>query len=480
MNKLFRIWPLVLLTSGCGMAPVGPNYIKPNVEIPLALPIPIAANSAVYMGDGISYWQAFKDPTLDALMREAASNSQDLMLASARIEEALAGLNLLSASLLPTVDANVGATRRGLSQNSSTFNPAIKPYSNDRQVGLSASYEIEFWGRLSRANEGARARLLAQEASRGVVLTTLYANVAQTYFLMRSLDAQQRLAEQVLVTRQENLSLQEKRFKGGLTSQLDLSQAQSEAAAIQLSLIQAKQAAANAHALLTLLLGRSPAAILKPVIVRGSDAESTISALYSAQAVPANLPSDVLVRRPDIVSSEQLLMAANADIGLARAAYFPRLSLTAAVGQQSKELSSLFNASSLFWNFAGNLTAPIFRAGAIDAQVAASQARQKQALAQYTQTVQAAFRDVHDALNNIDAGRDLVLASTARIDALKTTLHLAQVRYKGGYSNYLEVLNAQRDLTQAQSGLIDFQRAQLASVVSLYKALGGGWAAPKP
>ena len=469
-----------LSLAGCGIAPVGPNYARPKLDVPAALPMAASGNNLLSMGNGLSYWKAFKDPTLDALLQEAALNSQDLVLASARIEEAIASLNQLTASLFPTVDANIGATRRALSQNSATFNPAVKPYSNDRQLGLTASYEIDFWGRLSRANEGARARILAQEASRGVLLTTLYSNVAQGYFLMRGLDAQQRLAEEILVTRQENVSLQEKRFKGGLTSQLDLSQAQSEAFAIATNLVQIKQARSNAEAILALLLGRSPSAIVKPSIARGADAESSITVLYAAQAVPSNLPSDVLALRPDIVSAEQLLIAANADIGIARAAYFPRLSLTAGVGQQSKDLSSLFNASSLFWNFAGNLTAPIFRAGAIDAQVAAAEARQKQALAQYTQTVQAAFRDVHDALNNIDSGRDTVAFTNKRIDALKVTLRLAEVRYKGGYSNYLEVLNAQRDLTQAQSGLIDLQRTQLVSVISLYKALGGGWVATKP
>ena len=469
---------IALLLPACGIAPIGPNYVRPDLPVP-ALTAK-AGDQSLTFGDGLNYWKAFNDPILDSLMQEASNNSQDLNLASARIEEAIASLNQLNASALPTIDANLGASRRGLSENSSTFNPSIKPFSNDRQAGFTASYEIDFWGRLSRANEGARARLLAQEASRGLVLTTLYANVAQTYFLLRGLDAQMQLAQQILATRQENLALQEKRFKGGLTSQLDLAQAQSETSSIEATLIQAKQARANAQAALALLIGRPPAAILSPAITHGAEGNSSFAALYAQKTIPANLPSDLLARRPDIIAAEQLLIASNADIGIARAAYFPRLSLTAGLGLQSKELSSLFNASSLFWNLAANLTAPIFRAGAIDAQLAITQAKQKQALAQYTQTVQAAFRDVHDALNNIDAGRELVGTSTKRIDALKTTLRLVEVRYKGGYSNYLEVLNAQRDLAQAQSALIDTQRAQLVAVVSMYKALGGGWVSATP
>jgi outer membrane protein, multidrug efflux system len=187
------------------------------------------------------------------------------------------------------------------------------------------------------------------------------------------------------------------------------------------------------------------------------------------------LPSDLLARRPDLVSAELALIAANADIAQARTAYFPRLSLTAGLGEQSKDLRSLIDPASLFWNLVGNLTQPIFRAGAIDAVVAASNARQQQALAQYTQAVQNAFRDVHDALVNVDAGRELAATATRRIQALRSTLRLADLRYKNGYSNYLEVLNAQRDLTQAESSLIDAQRGHLGGVVGLYKAVGGGW-----
>jgi multidrug efflux system outer membrane protein len=175
------------------------------------------------------------------------------------------------------------------------------------------------------------------------------------------------------------------------------------------------------------------------------------------------------------VSAEQTLIAANADIGIARAAYFPRLSLTASVGQQSNDMSTLMDPASMFWNLLGNLTQPIFRAGAIDAVVAASNARQKQALAQYTQTVQNVLRDVHNALNNVAAGQDITTTTAQRIDALRSTLKLATLRYNNGYSSYLEVLNAQRDLHQAEAALIDTQRTQLNALVALYKALGGGW-----
>ena len=453
--------------SACGVAPLGKNYQRPALDLPTSLNSVGTATSV----DWLVWWKGFNDPVLDSLLQEAASNSQDLALATARIAEARATLDQNASNFYPTVDLNASATRRRASENSASLAPGASLYSNDRQLGLSASYELDFWGKYARADEAARARLLGQAASRGTVLTTLYANVAQSYFALRALDAQQTLGEQTLATRTENLRLQNRRFTAGVIGELDLRQAESEAAGIQATLQQTVQNRNNAESALALLLGRKPTDIANPVLVRGA----ALGTLYAAQAIPADLPSDVLTRRPDVVAAEQSLIAANADIGQARAAYFPKLSLTAGLGYQSRELKDLFDPASLFWNLVGNLTQPIFRAGAIDAVVAASNARQQQALATYTQTVQNAFRDVHDALNNVAAGRDITATTAKRIDALRSTLRLADLRYKNGYSSYLDVLNAQRDLAQAESGLIDIQRGQLNAVVSLYKALGGGW-----
>ena len=453
--------------SACGIAPLGPNYQRPALDLPTSLTTGGTAASV----DWLVWWKGFNDPVLDGLLQEAANNSQDLALATARIAEARATLDQNASNFYPTVDLYASAARRRASENSASLAPGAHLYSSDRQLGLSASYELDFWGKYARADEAARARLLAQTASRGTVLSTLYANVAQSYFALRALDAQQTLGEQTLATRTENLRLQNRRFSAGVVGEMDLRQAESEAAAIQATLQQTAQNRSNAEAALAVLLGRKPTDIVNPVLLRGAD----LGTLYAAQAIPADLPSDVLTRRPDVVAAEQNLIAANADIGQARTAYFPKLSLTAGLGLESKDLSDLFNPASLLWNLVGNLTQPIFRAGAIDAVVAASNARQQQALAIYTQAVQNAFRDVHDALNNVAAGRDITATTARRIDALRSTLRLADLRYKNGYSAYLEVLNAQRDLAQAESGLIDIQRSQLNAVVSLYKALGGGW-----
>ena len=453
--------------TACGSMRGGTEYQRPVLELPGTL----ASTGTATGVDWLNWWKTFQDPVLDELLQEAASHNQDLAMATARIAEARATLDQNQSNLYPTVDLNASASRKRASENSSAYNGAAGPYSNDRQLGLSASYEIDFWGKYARADEAAKARLLAQTASRGTVLTTLYANVAQSYFALRALDAQAVLAEQTFATRKENLRLQKRRFEGGVIGELDLRQAESEAASLEATLQQTRQSRSNAESALAVLLGRKPSDVFKPLLARGSK----LGALVQRQTLPANLPSDVLARRPDVVSAEQSLIAAHADIGQARAAYFPKLSLTAGLGYQSRDMANLFDPGSLFWNMIGNLTQPIFRAGAIDAVVAAANAREQQAVVQYTQVVQNAFRDVHDALNNADASREIATTTARRIEALRQTLRLADLRYKAGYSSSLEVLNAQRDLAQAESGLLDVQRNQLTAVVNLYKALGGGW-----
>jgi multidrug efflux system outer membrane protein len=461
------------LMSACGALGTVPKYERPALAVPDSLGpltpgLPATQASTV---DWLRWWKSFQDPVLDALLAEAHAQSQDLALASARIAEARATLDQNEANLYPTLDLNASTTRKRASENASSFSKGSNPVSEDRLLGLSASYEFDFWGKYAKADEAARARLLAQTASRGTVLTTLSANVAQSYFALRALDAQVRLAEQTLATRAENLRLQTRRFEAGVVGELDLRQAESEVASVQSTVEQARQGRSNAESALALLLGRKPVDIVRPTLARGAE----LGALHARQVLPADLPSDVLARRPDIVAAEQNLIAANADIGQARSAYFPRFSITASLGQQSSDMATLFDPASMFWNLAGNLTQPIFRAGAIGALVAASNARQQQALAQYTQTVQAAFRDVHDAQNNVQAGNALAATTGRRITALRNTLRLSELRYRAGYSSYLEVLSAQRDLMQAEFALVDVQRTQLAAVVSLYRALGGGW-----
>ena len=333
----------------CGSMPPDKEYEQPALDVPSTLSSGSARASPPATAAGIdwlTWWKAFQDPVLEALLAEAAGNSQDLALATARIAEARATLDQNQSNFYPSVDLNASVNRRRSSENSGTFNPGAGAYSGDGQFGLSASYEFDFWGKYARADDAARARLLSQATSRGTVLTTLYANMAQSYFALRALDAQQVLAEQTLATRMENLRLQKRRLEGGVVGELDVRQADSEAASVQATLQLTLQNRSNAESALAVLLGRKPSDIFRPVVARGT----AVGALVATVAIPADLPSDVLASRPDIISAEQNLIAANADIGQARAAFFPKLSLTAGLGLQSKDLSNLFDPASLFWN----------------------------------------------------------------------------------------------------------------------------------
>ena len=457
-----------LVLAGC--VSVGPDYQRPALDVPTSLNVAATPGKSA-AADYMAWWKAFNDPALNALLDEARANNQDLVLAAGRVEEARALAVGTNSNRYPTVDANITPTKLRTSQHAGLLPAGAEPISWDYKLGLSASYELDFWGKLARADEAARARLLAQEANQGVVLTSLYSNLAQTYFSLRASDAQLALADVTLKTRQEKLRLQKKLYASGTIGELDLHIADSEEAAAEISLAQAKQAVANTESALAVLVGRSPSAIAKPVIARGSD----IDGLYQQLRIPADLPSNLLERRPDIVAAEQTLVAANADIGQAKAQYFPTLKLSSGVGYESQGLKDLINPASMLWNIGANLTQPVFRAGAIGAVVSGAEARKTQALAQYVQTVQGAFRDVHDALNNATANEQIYTSGQHRVPALKDSLRLAELRYKNGYSSYLEVLNAQRDLWQAQVTVIDTQRAHLSAVVSLYKAVGGGW-----
>ena len=459
-----------ILLSACSA--IGPNYQRPALDTPQHLIAPpLSAEKNVSSVDWLSWWQSFQDPVLNALLEEAKANNQDVVLAVARIEEARAGSIAARSNRFPSVDANVSGSKSRLSENTGQVPAGANLVNKYLHADVSISYEVDFWGKFSRADEAAKARLLAQEANRGIVQNTLYSQLAQTYFAMRANDAQMILASQVLQTRKDNLRLQQKRFASGSIGELDLHLATSEVAASEITVAQAKQVLENSESALAVLLGRSPAAIVKPSIVRGHG----IDALYQKLSVPSELPSDLLNQRPDLIAAEQNLVAANADVGQAKALYFPSLTLTSNIGYESNVLKELSNPASLIWNAAAGLTQPIFRAGAIGAAVDGAQARKTQALAQYVKTVQNAFREVHDAVVDARANKEIYDANVKRSIALKDSLRLAQLRYDNGYSSYLEVLSAQRDLSQAQAGLIETQRAHLTAVSNVYKAVGGGW-----
>ena len=459
-----------LVLAGC--AGVGPTYQQPALELPTKLVVPKL--QAGKTSEQAHWWKQLHDPVLSALLDEAALHNQDLLLASARIAEARASSIGAQANRYPSVDAAASSSRNRSSTNAGKLPQGANPISNDFQISLSASYEVDLWGKLANADTAARARLLAQEANRAIVQTSLVANVVQNYLSLRSFDAQLALAENTLKTRQEYARLVDKRLAAGSSNQLEANQVKAELAANQISVAQLRQSVSNTESALAVLLGRSPKQIAQPEIARGLE----IAALYQQLTMPLDLPSDLLQRRPDIVAAEQALIAANADVGQAKAQYFPSLRFTTSLGRESRVLEDLFSPASMLWNLAAGLTQPVFRAGAIGALVDGAQARKDQALAQYVQTVQASFRDVHDVLSNLRANDEVAASSQARLLALQETRRLVQLRYKSGYSSYQDLLNAERDALQVQASLVENQRQQLSSMVALYKAVGGGWQRP--
>ncbi|MGC0153079.1 efflux transporter outer membrane subunit [Chromobacterium vaccinii] len=455
---------VALAVSACA---VGPDYSRPKVELPEA-----QAGTQAPAVDA-DWWQRFDDPVLNRLIEEAVKNNFDLQAAAARVDQAAAQAGIARAALLPSLGANAGYQS---GRSSQPLTSPGTPLVNDvRAANLTAAWEIDLWGKLRRGNEAARAGYAASRYDRDAAQLALAAQVAQTYFQMRALDAQLDIAKRTLQSRDESLKLQIKRFQGGLISELDQRQAEAEAASARASVPQIARSLEQTETALGVLLGHSPKQLADGNVNRGKD----INSLASPPGVPANLPSSLLERRPDVASSEQQLIAANARIGVAKAAYFPSINLTGALGSQSLSLDSLFTGPTRTWSFAGNLAAPIFNFGATGYGVDAASAGQKQALAQYQKTVQSAFKDALDALAANSAARDILQAQTTQLTALNRSLKLAGLRYDNGYASYLDVLDAQRNSFQAELNLVGARLDQLNATISVYKALGGGWEAEK-
>ncbi|WP_374419778.1 efflux transporter outer membrane subunit [Chromobacterium sp.] len=444
---------------------VGPDYSRPKLELPDSAQ---AQNPAIAM----DWWKQFNDPVLDRLIAEALEHNQDLAAAAARVDEAAAQAGIARAQLLPALNANAGYQRGRTSATTTT--PGAPLVSDVRNANLTASWELDLWGKLRRGNEAARADFAASRFARDSSKLAIAAQTAQTYFQLRAYDAQLDIAKRTLQSREESLKLQTKRFKGGLISELDQQQAEAEAASARATLPQIASALEQTESALGVLLGHSPKQLVAGGIQRGQ----SLDALSAPPEVPAGLSSSLLERRPDIAASEQQLIAANARIGVARAAYFPSISLSGALGSQSLSLDTLFTGPTRTWSFVGNLAAPVFNFGQTGYAVDAANARQKQALAQYQKTVQSAFKDALDALSGYGAARDIQAAQTTQFQALNKSLRLANLRYDNGYASYLDVLDAQRNSFQAELGLVSARLDHLNAVVGLYKALGGGWETP--
>jgi len=466
MRKLSILGFAFLLAACAGLKP---DYTKPAVDLP--------AGWRDAPADGVQardarWWRVYGDPVLDRLVDEALAHNANVMLAIARVDEARAALSATSADQRPQVSASANRSRTRVSQRGPTPLPqGVDPQFNDTRVAVGVSYEIDLWGRLRNATQAARAELLASEAARETVLITLTSDLAQGYFALRAFDGQLEATRRSLAARSEALGMQKKRFDVGDISEFDYRQLQADVAADRALLPALELQRAQQENALAVLLGKSPRAIYEGALEAGSDPEDRTLAIV----VPAGLPSDLLLRRPDLIQAEQTLIAANARVAVARAAYFPTLSLTGTLGSESVALSDLFTGPAGMWQAALAAGQPIYAGGRIDAQVQAAGARERQALAQYQLAIQNAFRDVRDALVAQAKARERLEAESERVTALRTTLRFARLRYQNGMTGQLEVLDAERNLLAAEQNRIDALRSQRAAIADLFKALGGVW-----
>jgi multidrug efflux system outer membrane protein len=418
------------------------------------------------------WWTLFNDAQLTALIEEALANNLDLRTAVARIDEARANLQLARSALFPSLDVTASSNRAKRSE--ATALRQGPPFtSTTHDLGLAAAYEVDLWGKLRSGRNAADASLLATRYDVQTVRIALAAQVATTYFSLRAFDAELALTKATLATRDENVRLQQRRREAGVASEYEFAQAEAERAAVAAAVPPLERAVAQTEAALAALAGRSARAVYAPQVARGVDLEK----FDPGPEVPAGLPSDLLARRPDVRRAEAALVAADARIAEARAQYFPSLTLTASLGGESAELSDLLTSPARVWSIAAGLVQPIIGAKRIGAQVDAATARREQAALGYQQAVQAAFRDVHDALVAQRSARAALTAQEERRAKLAEALRLAELRYRGGYSSYLEVLDAQRGLLSAERERIAALRDRQAALVDLYKALGGGWSA---
>jgi outer membrane protein, multidrug efflux system len=458
----------LLLLGGCT---VGPNYQRPKLMTPAQFraPEPLPAPQAASIAD-LKWFEIFKDEQLQALIRTALAQNYDLRDAAARVEEARASLGITRSDQFPQFGASGGVEVNRFSRDGATPLPTILLPSQNRNFGSAAlnllSFEVDLWGRLRRATEAARANLLSAEENRKTVITTLVSDVTTAYLSMRELDYELEISNETLETRQQSLDLVKSRQSGGVATRLDLRQAEQlvDTAAQTIPVIeqQIEQTENQIH----LLLGEPPGNVPRGRILTAQDLPPE---------VPAGLTSALLERRPDIRAAEQNLIAANAEIGVARAAYFPQLSLSGFLGGQSTQLASLFSGAHTAWTFAPQLAQPIFTAGRLKSNVKLSEAEREEALVQYEKTIQTAFSEVSNSLIAHQRTRESREKQEELVVALEDRTRLAYIRYRGGVDTQLNALDADRDLFSAQLSLSQIRLSELLTVVQLYKALGGGW-----
>jgi multidrug efflux system outer membrane protein len=461
MIRFGRSLLVVSVTAVLAACTMGPDYKRPDVPLPDAYRSELAEGPSMA---NLDWWELFNDPELIELIETALTNNRELAAALARIEEARASLGFVRADQLPNLSGSAGASRGDPAPGGGI------PGEVDNTFVLAAdlNFEVDLWGKLRRSTEAARAELLATVEARNAVTLTLVADVASIYLLLLDLDDRVEIAERTRKTREDALKLIEARFDRGIVPLIDVNQAQIEladAAAEKFALERQRALAENS---LSVLLGRNPGPVQRSL-------DNPVSAL-NIPAIPAGLPSELLQRRPDIRQASQQLAAQTARIGVAEALRFPSLSLTGTLGLASDDLSGFISSDNRVWGISANLLGPLFDAGRNRSRVEAERARTEQLLNAYQLTVLRSLQEVDDALVEIATYRQEAEAREMQVRAASSAAMLSRARYDGGVTSYLEVLESERSLFRAELLASSTRRAQVVAIVSLYKALGGGWA----
>jgi multidrug efflux system outer membrane protein len=448
---------LTLLLAGCAM---GPDFEQPVVATPNEYDEPTIPGASVA---NLKWWELFEDEQLTQLIETALINNKELAIALARIEEARATLGFVRSDQFPNLDGKAGASR------GNNFIGVGVPGDINETFVLAAdlNFELDLWGKLRRSSEAAQAELLATVEARNVVSITLIADVASVYLLLLDLDRRVSIAQHTMDTRQNSLEIIQARFDRGIVPLIDVNQAEIELADATAEYAALQRGHKQAENLLSVLLGQNPGSILR-------QADGTDNLL--PPEIPAGLPSELLERRPDIRQASQQLAAQTARIGVAEALRFPSIGLTASLGLASDDLDGFISGDNKVWGISANILGPIFDAGRGKARVEAERARTEQLLRNYELTILLAFQEVEDSLVNIRTFREEAEARDRQVTAARSATMLSRARYDGGVTSYLEVLESERSLFRAELLASSTRREQIVSVVSLYKALGGGWA----
>ncbi len=470
--------------SGCT---VGPNYRRPPIEVPEEYRAPASFASGIApqptakpTSDGTSaadkptaslgdedWSKVFQDPELQGLIRTALKNNYDVRIAATRVLQAQAQLGITRADQYPTL--GVGGNITG--QNSPQIGPIPSYEVTQGQLTASAAWNLDFWGKYRRASEAARATLLANEWAQREVRATLVANLATAYFQLRELDLELEISQRTFNSRSQSLQLTETLERHGISSLLDVRQAEQLVYTAATEIPDFQRQIAQQENAISILLGNNPGDVSRGL---------KLTEQPHAPEVPVGLPSSLLERRADVRQAEQNLIAANAQIGVARAAYFPQISLTGAAGFESPALANLFTGSAGLWSLAGSFTQPIFEGGKLKSGVRLAEAQRQQMLLTYQETIHGAFRDVSNGLVAYRKNRELRIQQEHLLASAQDAARLSEVRFKAGTTDYLEVLTNETNSFTAELGLAQAQTNELVALVQLYQALGGGWQEPAP